>query len=254
MDWVATTCVPEPLAAAQPQMMEINQQAGHQTSRPSPKVPTPIRKAPTPVTNIMKNAPSTVEYSIPRGPNRKVRMKATPTDFWPPTATTVELLTTVDGWEGVAAGGGVGATLLVHSVPSHQRCPGWEGSAYHLPVVVLTRTQDPETGLESLRRGAQDYLVKSRTDADTLARAIRFAVVRQRLQAVQRRRSAQDRELHDDVIQQLFAIGVAMQATERRSVDQPGIADRIADHLNGLHRVLRQVRSTLIDTETEPQP
>jgi hypothetical protein len=113
-------------------MMEINQQAGPQTSRPSPKVPTPIRKAPTPVTNIMKNAPSTVEYSIPRGPNRKVRMKATPTDFWPPTATTVELLTTVDGWEGVAAGGGVGATLPVHhSVPSHQRCPGWEGSAYH---------------------------------------------------------------------------------------------------------------------------
>jgi DNA-binding NarL/FixJ family response regulator len=127
----------------------------------------------------------------------------------------------------------------------HDRAPD-------VPVVVLTRTQDPETGLESLRRGAQDYLVKSRTDADTLARAIRFAVVRQRLQAVQRRRSAQDRELHDDVIQQLFAIGVAMQTTERRSVDQPGIADRIADHLNGLHRVLRQVRSTLGDTEPEP--
>jgi len=123
-----------------------------------------------------------------------------------------------------------------------------------VPVVVLTRTQDPESGLESLRRGAQDYLVKSRTDADTLARAIRFAVVRQRLQAVQRRRAAEDLELHDDVIQQLFAIGVAMQTTERRSVDQPGIADRITDHLNGLHRVLRQVRSTLIDTETEPHP
>ena len=129
-----------------------------------------------------------------------------------------------------------------------------QARAPDVPVVVLTRIDDPETGLESLRRGAQDYLVKSRTDADTLARAIRFADVRQRLQAVQRRPAAEDLELHDDVIQQLFAIGVAMQTTEQRAADQPGFADRITDHLDGLHRVLQQARSTLIDTEPEPQP
>ena len=65
-------------------------------------------------------------------------------------------------------------------------------------------------------------------------------------------RAAEDLELHDDVIQQLFAIGVAMQTTEQRAADQPGFADRITDHLDGLHRVLQQVRSTLIDTEPEP--
>ena len=64
--------------------------------------------------------------------------------------------------------------------------------------------------------------------------------------------SGSSRQRRSEWIQQLFAIGVAMQTTERRSVDQPGIADRIADHLNGLHRVLRQVRSTLSDTEPEP--
>ena len=130
-----------------------------------------------------------------------------------------------------------------------------QARAPDVPVVVLTRIDDPETGLESLRRGAQDYLVKSRTDADTLARAIRFADVRQRLHAVQRRPAAEDLELHDDVIQQLFAIGVAMQTTEQRAADQPGFADRITDHLDGLHRVLQQARSTLIDTEPEsPSP
>jgi DNA-binding NarL/FixJ family response regulator len=37
-----------------------------------------------------------------------------------------------------------------------------QARAPDVPVVVLTRIDDPETGLESLRRGAQDYLVKSR--------------------------------------------------------------------------------------------
>lgn len=126
------------------------------------------------------------------------------------------------------------------------------GRAPDVAVVILTRVDDPELGFESLRRGAQDHLVKSRTDGDTLTRAVRFAVARQRLQAAQRRRATQDLELHDDVIQQLFAIGVAMQTTERRSADLPALAARISDHLSGLHRVLQQVRSTLIETDSGP--
>jgi len=120
-----------------------------------------------------------------------------------------------------------------------------------MPVVVLTRIEDPASAMESLRRGAQDHLVKAHADGHAITRAIRFAVVRQRLQSAQRRQAAHDLELHDDVIRRLFAIGMAMQTTQQRSAGEPDIAGRITDHLNGLHQVLQQVRSTLIQTKPE---
>ncbi|MGH7257659.1 MAG: response regulator, partial [Nitrospiraceae bacterium] len=46
------------------------------------------------------------------------------------------------------------------------------------PVVVLTGLDDEAVAEGALRRGAQDYLVKGRLDADTLKRAIRYAVGR----------------------------------------------------------------------------
>src|SRR5664279_440785 len=81
VDWVATTWVPEPLAAAQPQIMQNTQHAGTQIKSPKPSVTVPMAKAPPTITNVIMNAPRTVEYSIPSGPNRKVRTRAAPTDL-----------------------------------------------------------------------------------------------------------------------------------------------------------------------------
>ena len=119
--------------------------------------------------------------------------------------------------------------------------------APELPVVVLTRMEDVDTAARSLRLGAQEHLVKTHADGHALARAVRFAIVRQRLQAARRRQTEHDLELHDDVIQQLFAIALAMQTTQQRSESEPDLANRINDHLNGLHEVLQLVRSTIID-------
>jgi DNA-binding NarL/FixJ family response regulator len=113
--------------------------------------------------------------------------------------------------------------------------------APELPVVVLTRIGDPDTAARLLRLGAQDCLVKTRTDGHALSRAIRFAVVRHRLLAAQRRHAAHDL--------QLFAIGLALQTTQQRSAGQPDLADRINDHLNALHQVVQLVRSAIVDSE-----
>jgi len=49
------------------------------------------------------------------------------------------------------------------------------------PLVVLTGVDDDRLALESLQRGAQDYLAKGRIEADILQRTIRHAIQRQRL-------------------------------------------------------------------------
>ena len=49
-----------------------------------------------------------------------------------------------------------------------------------LPVVVLTGNDDEKTGVEAVRMGAQDYLVKGQTDGRLIARAIRHAIERKR--------------------------------------------------------------------------
>lgn len=68
-----------------------------------------------------------------------------------------------------------------------------------IPVIVLTgQADDPELAVNALRRGAHDYLVKGRSGASELARAIRYAIERHDLQE---RSSAQ--LLHQAALHQL---------------------------------------------------
>lgn len=47
-------------------------------------------------------------------------------------------------------------------------------------MVILSDRDDAETALRSLERGAKDYLVKGQGSGDTIARAIRYAIQRER--------------------------------------------------------------------------
>ena len=49
-----------------------------------------------------------------------------------------------------------------------------------LPIVMLTRCENEALGLEAVRQGAQDYLVKSKFEAKILSRVIRYAIERKR--------------------------------------------------------------------------
>ncbi len=54
-------------------------------------------------------------------------------------------------------------------------------------VVVLTGLNDAATGSAAVAAGAQDYLVKDQVDAAVLARTVRYAVQRKRVQSAERR-------------------------------------------------------------------
>ncbi len=51
----------------------------------------------------------------------------------------------------------------------------------HLPIVVLTNTNDDRLAIEAVRQGAQDYLVKRQINIDVLVRSLQYAIERQRV-------------------------------------------------------------------------
>jgi signal transduction histidine kinase len=53
-------------------------------------------------------------------------------------------------------------------------------AAPHLPIVVLTGVEDETIGLEAVRQGIQDYLIKGQAYGRQTARAIRYAIERKR--------------------------------------------------------------------------
>ncbi len=58
---------------------------------------------------------------------------------------------------------------------ARQHCPD-------IPIVVLTGVDDEQMGVEAVRMGVQDYLVKGQTDGRSIVRSIRYAIERKRLE------------------------------------------------------------------------
>ena len=50
-----------------------------------------------------------------------------------------------------------------------------------LPVVVLTGVDDENVGIEAVRMGVQDYLIKGRADGRTITRAVHYAIERKQM-------------------------------------------------------------------------
>jgi signal transduction histidine kinase len=51
-----------------------------------------------------------------------------------------------------------------------------------LPIIVLTGLKDESTGVQAVRKGAQDYLIKGQTNSDLLIRAINYSTERKRVE------------------------------------------------------------------------
>jgi signal transduction histidine kinase len=59
------------------------------------------------------------------------------------------------------------------------------------------------------------------------------------------------RDLHDHVIQRLFAIGLGLQSTHRRE-KSPAQAVRLDDHIDQLHEVIQEIRTAIFDLQAGP--
>ena len=107
-------------------------------------------------------------------------------------------------------------------------------------VVVLRRDGGPEFTAEQLDMMA--------AFADQAALAWQLAGTQRRMRELDliadRDRIARD--LHDHVIQRLFAAGLALQSTIART-DSPDVADRLADTVDELQSVIQDIRTTIFD-------
>jgi signal transduction histidine kinase len=77
--------------------------------------------------------------------------------------------------------------------------------APHLPIVVLTAATDEALGLAAVRHGIQDYLIKGQAYGRQTARAIRYAIERQQIEAALRHaevRLQHERDLLEERVQQ----------------------------------------------------
>lgn len=85
----------------------------------------------------------------------------------------------------------------------------FRAEAADLPVIVLTGYNNQVVGMQAVRAGAQDYLVKGEFDAKRLVNSIRFAVERFRSQVGLKRAAEelQQRERQHRDLQQLARVG-----------------------------------------------
>jgi serine phosphatase RsbU (regulator of sigma subunit)/CheY-like chemotaxis protein len=84
------------------------------------------------------------------------------------------------------AAGGIDVVLLDLDLPDSRglsTCERVVAAHPDVPVVVLTGLDDEMTGLRAVKRGAQDFLSKERLDAESLLRALRYAVERHAMKA-----------------------------------------------------------------------
>jgi len=99
--------------------------------------------------------------------------------------------------------GGVDIVMSDLSLPDSQGMDTFSAlhdAAPNVPLIVLSGLDDEKVAVETVRRGAQDYLVKGRTDTHMLARAIRYAINRMAAE----RELAEERNLLRSVINNLL--------------------------------------------------
>jgi len=53
-----------------------------------------------------------------------------------------------------------------------------------IPIIILTASDDEKVGIDAVRKGAQDYLVKGQVDGRLLKRSLRYSIERKKAEEV----------------------------------------------------------------------
>ena len=104
--------------------------------------------------------------------------------------------------------------------------------------------------------GAEEFTEEDEVLVESLAAIAAVAVENSRLHdrlqdlAVLRDRERIARDLHDKIIQRLFAAGMALQATSRLPAEET--ADRVERTIDELDSIVNEIRATIFDLEIRP--
>ena len=108
-----------------------------------------------------------------------------------------------------------------------------------VPVVVLTGQEDQETGASALQMGAQDYLFKTGTASELLARVLRYAIERHGIR--RQLRLAKEASAH-----RLEAVEMVGRIVVKRSDLQAGVDAAVTDALRAVGELVGAFRCSLI--------
>jgi len=95
-----------------------------------------------------------------------------------------------------------------------------------IPIVVLTGIDDEQIGVEAVRMGVQDYLIKGQTDGRSIIRSIRYAIERKRLE--EELRKAHD-ELEQRVKERTTELADALVALQDQMEEREKIQNALID-------------------------
>jgi signal transduction histidine kinase len=116
-------------------------------------------------------------------------------------------------------------------------------AAPHLPIVVLTGDDNEEIGLEAVRFGIQDYLIKGRTDGHQVARAIRYAIERKQMEDDLKQLYA---DLEVRVRERTAELARANEALEREMTERIlAEAQQLTAVLEERTRIAREIHDTI---------
>jgi PAS domain S-box-containing protein len=117
------------------------------------------------------------------------------------------------------------AMILDLNLPNSQGLDTFVSAYTQVPgvaIVVLTGLADEVVGVEAVKRGAQDYLVKGQVDGNLLVRTLRYAIERKRVEEELRRHQDQLEELVQERTAELVRANEQLrrEITERKRVEE----------------------------------
>lgn len=130
------------------------------------------------------------------------------------------------------------------------------------PIVVLTGVGDEALGMRLVQAGAQDYLEKGTVTGPLLKRSLRYAIERKQVEEMLRRseqelrdafreRERISQDLHDNLIQSLYAVGLGIETAKPLLVGRPDAAERQLDEaVRQLNGAIKEVREFIAQLES----
>jgi DNA-binding NarL/FixJ family response regulator/anti-sigma regulatory factor (Ser/Thr protein kinase) len=122
------------------------------------------------------------------------------------------------------------AVLLDLSLPDSQGMTTIERATAAFgttPIVALTGLTDEQVAVQAVRKGAQDYLIKGETDSRSIARAIRYAIDRKRIEEDLRgARDHLDAKVRQRTAELLQTVDTLREEVDRRILAEQVLQDR----------------------------